>query len=60
MYAGRRLEQFKEMMAGLPREIRRQSNGPYRVTNVENLTNWLGESLPRGRRWLYVGVGDRR
>jgi CDGSH-type Zn-finger protein/ferredoxin len=38
--------EFKELQAGLPRQIQTQPNGPYLVTNVEHLRNWLGEELP--------------
>ncbi len=41
-----RLAELKEIMAGLPREIRSQTDGPYLVTHVENMTDWLGERLP--------------
>lgn len=40
-----RLVELRELEAQLPAEIQSQTNGPYLVTNVENLTNWLGERL---------------
>jgi CDGSH-type Zn-finger protein/truncated hemoglobin YjbI len=40
------LAQLREIQAGLPRGIQSQPDGPYLVTNAENLTNWLGERLP--------------
>jgi len=41
-----RLTDLREIQAHLPRGIQSQANGPYLVTNAENFTNWLGESLP--------------
>ena len=41
-----RVAEFKALQAELPCQIQCQANGPYLVTNVENLTNWLGERLP--------------
>jgi CDGSH-type Zn-finger protein/truncated hemoglobin YjbI len=41
-----RLGELKGIQGQLPCEIRSQENGPYLVTNAENLTNWLGERLP--------------
>jgi CDGSH-type Zn-finger protein/truncated hemoglobin YjbI len=38
--------ELKALQAELPCRIQCQANGPYLVTNVENLTNWLGERLP--------------
>ncbi len=44
--AAARLAELREIEAQLPCGIQLQTNGPYLVTNVENLTNWLGEQLP--------------
>jgi CDGSH-type Zn-finger protein/truncated hemoglobin YjbI len=41
-----RLAELGEIQADLPCGIQSQANGPYLVTNAENFTNWLGESLP--------------
>ncbi len=41
-----RLVELRALEAQLPYQIQSQTNGPYLVTNVENLTNWLGERLP--------------
>ncbi len=41
-----RLAELREIEARLPCEIQSQTSGPYLVTNVENLTNWLGEPVP--------------
>ena len=41
-----RLTELRELQAQLPCGIQSQANGPYLVTNAENFTNWLGESLP--------------
>jgi CDGSH-type Zn-finger protein len=34
------------MMASLPRGIQSETDGPYLVTNAENVTDWLGCALP--------------
>jgi CDGSH-type Zn-finger protein/truncated hemoglobin YjbI len=41
-----RVAELKALQAELPCRLQCQANGPYLVTNVENLTNWLGERLP--------------
>ncbi len=41
-----RLTELREIQAPLPCAVQSQTDGPYLVTNVENLTNWLGERLP--------------
>ena len=41
-----RLTELKGIQAELPCQIQSQADGPYLVTNVENLTNWLGQRLP--------------
>jgi CDGSH-type Zn-finger protein/truncated hemoglobin YjbI len=43
--AAARLADLKAMQAGLSTGIQAQSNGPYLVTNGENLFNWLGERI---------------
>lgn len=40
-----RLDELRRIQA-LPAGIQSQPNGPYLVTNAENMTNWLGERLP--------------
>jgi len=45
-YYDARLTELKEIQAQLPCAIQSQPNGPYLVTNVDRLTNWLGESMP--------------
>ncbi len=44
--AEERLAQLRELQSELAPAIQASANGPYLVTNVENLTNWLGERLP--------------
>jgi CDGSH-type Zn-finger protein/truncated hemoglobin YjbI len=41
-----RLAELRKIQAGLPCGIQSQTDGPYLVTNAENLTNWLGERVP--------------
>jgi CDGSH-type Zn-finger protein/truncated hemoglobin YjbI len=41
-----RLAELREIQAELPAGIQSQRNGPYLVTNVRRLMNWLGELLP--------------
>ena len=41
-----RIAELKQMQAGLGCSILAALNGPYLVTNVETLRNWLGELLP--------------
>jgi CDGSH-type Zn-finger protein/truncated hemoglobin YjbI len=43
--AAARLAELKAMQAGLATGVEAQSNGPYLVTNGENLFNWLGERV---------------
>jgi len=40
------LGELKAMQSASPAGIQVQSNGPYLVTNCENLSSWLGESIP--------------
>ncbi len=42
--AERRRQQFWELQSGLPAAIQAASNGPYLVTNVASLTDYLGAS----------------
>jgi len=44
--AALRLTELTEIQAQLPRAIQSETNGPYLVTNAENLTDWLGGALP--------------
>jgi len=41
-----RLARLAELQADLAPEIRVVNNGPYLVTNVRGVSNWLGEPLP--------------
>ena len=40
------LEQFRSVEAGLPRNIQLVKNGPYLLTNVERMTDGLGNPIP--------------
>ncbi len=40
-----RRSEFAALMAGLPATIQSAPNGPYLLTNVETLTDWLGVAL---------------
>jgi CDGSH-type Zn-finger protein/truncated hemoglobin YjbI len=44
--AAGRLAQLQELQAELPMSIKTAHNGPYLVTNVPRLTNYLGEQVP--------------
>jgi CDGSH-type Zn-finger protein/truncated hemoglobin YjbI len=44
--AAPRLAELRELQASLPPQIQAQTNGPYLVTNVPRLTDWVGEPLP--------------
>lgn len=44
--AAARLASLRELQAVLPSAIVPLANGPLLVTNVERMTNWLGESVP--------------
>ncbi|MDQ2744455.1 MAG: CDGSH iron-sulfur domain-containing protein [Chloroflexota bacterium] len=43
---GARLAELAAIQAGLPPAIQASFNGPYLVTNVATVTNWLGEPIP--------------
>jgi len=40
---GARIQELRRMLRDVPRLIELRPNGPYVVTNVERLCNWLGE-----------------
>ena len=44
--ASSRLDELRRIQSELPPMIQIQTDGPYLVTNVERLTDWLGEQLP--------------
>jgi CDGSH-type Zn-finger protein/truncated hemoglobin YjbI len=44
--ASSRLEELGRIQFELPPTIQIQTDGPYLVTNVQRLTDWLGEQLP--------------
>ena len=43
--APERIAELRQLQASAPAQIQSQHNGPYLVTNVERLTDWLGEEL---------------
>jgi len=43
---GTRLAELAAIQSALPPTIQASLNGPYLVTNVATLTNWLGEAIP--------------
>jgi CDGSH-type Zn-finger protein/truncated hemoglobin YjbI len=42
----RLIAELREIQAALPAAIQSEANGPYLVTNAENLVDWLGQPLP--------------
>jgi len=44
--AAARLAELAQLQAAVPPHIQASLNGPYLVTNVTRLTNWLGEEVP--------------
>jgi CDGSH-type Zn-finger protein/truncated hemoglobin YjbI len=44
--SSQRLAELRKLQSQLPCAIQSQTNGPYLVTNLENLTDWLGQRLP--------------
>jgi CDGSH-type Zn-finger protein/truncated hemoglobin YjbI len=45
--AAARLADLADIQSGLPPEILAATNGPYLVTNVDRLTDWLGAAVPQ-------------
>jgi CDGSH-type Zn-finger protein/truncated hemoglobin YjbI len=41
-----RLAELRTLQSGIPTSIRAAHNGPYLVTNVDDITDWLGRELP--------------
>jgi CDGSH-type Zn-finger protein/truncated hemoglobin YjbI len=41
-----RLAELRTIQAGLPAEIQSAPDGPYLVTNVEHMVDWLGRPIP--------------
>ena len=44
--APERIAELRELQAAAPAQIQSEHNGPYLVTNVHRLTDWLGQELP--------------
>lgn len=55
-----RLTELREIQAELPRGIQSEPNGPYLVTNAENLTDWLGGPLPATPQMALCRCGQSR
>ncbi len=53
-----RLAELTTIQAALPCAIQSQPGGPYLVTNVENLTNWLGERLATRPQMAFCRCGE--
>jgi len=55
-----RLTELREIQAQLPCRIQSEPNGPYLVTNAENLTDWLGGPLPATPQMALCRCGQSR
>jgi len=55
-----RLTELREIQAELPCGIQSETDGPYLVTNAENLTDWLGEPLPATPQMALCRCGQSR
>jgi CDGSH-type Zn-finger protein/truncated hemoglobin YjbI len=55
-----RLAQLEQLQSGLVCSIQVSSNGPYLVTNANQLVNWLGESQPTRPQMALCRCGASR
>jgi CDGSH-type Zn-finger protein/truncated hemoglobin YjbI len=55
-----RLGLFREIMASLPCGIQSERDGPYLVTNAENVTDWLGCALPSAPQMALCRCGQSK
>ncbi len=55
-----RLTELREIQAELPCGIQSEPNGPYLVTNAENLIDWLGGALPATPQMALCRCGQSR
>ncbi len=58
--AAARLAGFREIMASVPRGIQSETDGPYLVTNAENVTDWLGCALPAAPQMALCRCGQSK
>jgi CDGSH-type Zn-finger protein/truncated hemoglobin YjbI len=56
--AASRLAELRTLQAGMAPGIRVSVDGPYLVTNAENLRNWLGEELPARPQMALCRCGE--
>jgi CDGSH-type Zn-finger protein/truncated hemoglobin YjbI len=52
------LQQFRSVEAGLPRDIQLVKNGPYLLTNIERMTDGLGDPIPTGPQMALCRCGE--
>ncbi len=52
------LEQLRRVEAGLPKSIQLVKNGPYVLTNVERMTDWLGNLIPTRPQTVLCRCGE--
>jgi CDGSH-type Zn-finger protein/truncated hemoglobin YjbI len=55
-----RCGELREMQAGLAGAVRTMTDGPYLVTNADNLRDWLGEVLPTRPQMALCRCGESR
>jgi CDGSH-type Zn-finger protein/truncated hemoglobin YjbI/ferredoxin len=53
-------ERFAEIQSGLPPAVQSQTDGPYLVTNVPTITDWLGQELPTAPQVALCRCGQSR
>jgi CDGSH-type Zn-finger protein/truncated hemoglobin YjbI/ferredoxin len=53
-----RMTQLQAMQSSHPRRIQSSVNGPYLVTNADNLRNWLGEPIPTRPQMALCRCGE--
>ncbi|MFZ0088344.1 MAG: CDGSH iron-sulfur domain-containing protein [Solirubrobacteraceae bacterium] len=58
--AAARLAGFREIMSSLRWGIQSERDGPYLVTNVKNLTDWLGCALPSAPQMALCRCGQSK
>ena len=56
--AAARLNGFRKIMASLPSGIESERDGPYLVTNAENMVDWLGCALPSAPQMALCRCGQ--
>ena len=53
-----RVAELKQIQESLDCTIQAMTNGPYIVTNAENLINWLGEDIPAVPQMAFCRCGN--